>query len=97
MNCFSNDISAKESLRDTIDPPDLFNTNKPKQAEESGQEIRGSNSFKDADMNFFRNDEPIYMSTSGTLRKSHKQRSKRIRNRSLEMVIDDVDTDPKSR
>ena len=91
------DISAKESLRDTIDPPDLFNTNKPKQAEESGQEIRGSSSFKDADMNFFRNDEPIYMSTSGTLRKSHKQRSKRIRNRSLEMVIDDVDTDPKSR
>ena len=75
----------------TIDPPDLFNTNKNKAENELfigySQDLEDSQLQSSMDAI-----EPIYISRSATLKHSHKHRSKRIRNRSLEMVLDESDS-----
>ena len=120
------DLSIKESLRDaTIEPPDLFNTNKPVGPQNNTNPedeimLDHSKNYPDIPMHLYTSkmdsEEPIYVSRSGTLKKrfefnstinmngdeiflsnSNKHRSKRIRNRSLEMVIDEPDTSSKSR
>lgn len=81
------DLSSKDLLRETtIDPPDLFNTNLDVDKYRPGFEMRQSNTEVE---------EPTYISRSATLKHSHKHRSKRIRNRSLEMVLDEVDSRPR--
>lgn len=100
------DLNIKDSLRDTtIEPPDLFNTNKTVGHQNSSNPeddimLDHSKNYPDIPMHLYQSkidsEEPIYVRRSGTLKKSNKHRSKRIRNRSLEMVIDEVDTSSKS-
>ena len=65
------DLSNKESLRDTIDPPDLFNPNKIiAHTDDIDQNIydRDSNYLKDGNLAKPEPEEPIYASRSGTLK-----------------------------
>ena len=73
------DLSIKESLRDaTIDPPDLFNTNKsvgPQNSTNPEDEMTldHSKNYPDIPMHSYRSkidsEEPIYVSRAGTLKK----------------------------
>ena len=73
------DLSIKESLRDaTIDPPDLFNTNKsvgPQNSTNPEDEMMldHSKNYPDIPMHLYQSkidsEEPIYVSRSGTLKK----------------------------
>lgn len=93
------DALSPQPPRETIDPPDLFNTNKIFPSNFSVKE--------DRDVHFPSGEENLSTSksnqqTSAQRRKNYKtqtERSKRLRNRSLEMVLDEtsIEQEPKSR
>lgn len=85
-------FSPMGSSRDTIDPPDLFNTNK-KQEPSNNLELPKSETAAAAGSKQAWTNEKTYSSQTLSRRHktsshSHTSRSKRLRNRSLEMVLD---------
>ena len=108
------DALSPQPPRETIDPPDLFNTNKIFSSNSSGKDdkdVRFPNELT-GEENLDQGPAPSKPSrtsteqsppiTSAQRRKNYKtqtERSKRLRNRSLEMVLDEtsVEQEPKSR
>lgn len=90
-----NPVFSPMSSRDTIEPPDLFNTNKIHSHEES-LKVEDSPQLEDSKTTPIWSNEKTY--SSQTLSRKHSKshshsRSKRLRNRSLEMVLDENSTE----
>jgi len=117
------DALSPQPPRETIDPPDLFNTNKIFSSNSSGKEdkdVHFPSELTSGEEKFCTDPELSHATgpptskpkrtsteqsppiTSAQRRKNYKtqtERSKRLRNRSLEMVLDEtsIEQEPKSR